>query len=330
MSMKKYTAALIGCGRIGFSWDFEKGRNKPAAHIGAVSENAHIRLVGAADTDIKQLHAVRTRYARIPLFKSGKELIKKTRPDMVIIATPDEHHIQDIELAASYGVRLILCEKPLATNLRDAMRGIRIAKKKGSMLIINHMRRFDPTLIALQQKIKRGIIGDIMLARALYVNGLLNNGTHTVDLLRWYMGDIAWVQGIENRHALFSHKNDYNADAMIGFRSGARGVIQSLDARQYYLFEQEFYGTKGMLSLKNLSLNIEKTPVQGQRLVHQKVIHFGDGNRSFFRSMMRHAVRCLDGVDVPRSTGEDGYRALQVLLAIRASIEAKGKKILIT
>ena len=55
MGRKKYTAALIGCGRIGYSLGNDKKREQPASHTMALNANRRINLVAACDTDQTRL-----------------------------------------------------------------------------------------------------------------------------------------------------------------------------------------------------------------------------------------------------------------------------------
>jgi len=57
------------------------------------------------------------------------------------VTTPVGSHAKLVMDAARAGVKGILCEKPLATNLPDAEEMIRICQEKGVKLAVNHMRR---------------------------------------------------------------------------------------------------------------------------------------------------------------------------------------------
>lgn len=333
--MKQYTAAVIGCGRIGFSWEFERGRAKPATHIGAFLENPRIKLIGAAE-----IHPGRRRRAakflrRIPVYRDAAELFKNSRPDIVAVATPDETHEKLSVLAAQRGAKLVICEKPLAADMETARAIVGAAQRAGVILLVNHMRRFDPTLTKLRQAIRNGVFGRIQKVNTLYVNGLLNNGTHAVDLLRWYLGEVNQVSGWFNPGTSFTHRGDSNIDGFLDFNGGARVALQSLEARNYYLFEQEFYGTKAAILIRNLGLDIHIIPTTPQsrlgsfyQLDYKNIRRFKrESRRSFFASMTNHAVQCLDGKVKPVSTGEDGLKALGVLLALRRSASAGGKMI---
>jgi predicted dehydrogenase len=202
------------------------------------------------------------------------------------------------------------------------------------MLLVNHMRRFDPALRKLGQDIRSGKFGSIQQVRCLYVNGLMNNGTHTVDLLRWYFGEVASVQGWKNGRAAFSHRDDVNVDGILTFKSGLRAHLQSLNVDDYYLFEQEYYGTKAAVFLRDLSLTATIVPatklgsITGlPELNRARAKTEGKKSRSYFREMARHAVACLDRRARPESTGEDARKALRILLALRKSAETRGSSV---
>jgi predicted dehydrogenase len=333
---KKYTAAVLGCGRIGFLWEFEGGRARPATHIAAFLKNPRIKLVGGVEVNAELRKMVTKHHPRVPVFADAKSLFRHVVPDIVSVASPDELHLPLVRQAAEAGVRLIICEKPIAPTVAEAEEIVRICKEKNVILLINHMRRFDPVLARLRVKIKEGLFGRIQQARCLYVNGLLNNGTHTIDLLRWYFGEVAWVMGFKNSDAVFTHKNDYNVDGIVSFKNGLRATLQSLNAKDYYLFEQEYYGTKGAIFARNLGLEISLASVKKKSVENSLPLldfkaakRFGNKKRSYFRSMAEHAVLCLDGKAKPASTGEDGLMDLKVLIALRKSAERHGEKILL-
>ena len=51
MAQKIYEAALVGCGRIGYSLGLDKKREQPASHTMALNDNSRIRLVAGCDRD---------------------------------------------------------------------------------------------------------------------------------------------------------------------------------------------------------------------------------------------------------------------------------------
>ena len=56
MAKKKYTAAVIGCGRIGYSLGLDKKREQPASHTMALKANKRIQIIAGCDKDINALN----------------------------------------------------------------------------------------------------------------------------------------------------------------------------------------------------------------------------------------------------------------------------------
>ena len=62
---------------------------------------------------------------------------------------------------AEQGVRAVYCEKPIATNVPDAERMVEACDKAGTLLVINHNRRFDSNYRRLRDLIASGGLGDL-------------------------------------------------------------------------------------------------------------------------------------------------------------------------
>jgi predicted dehydrogenase len=111
-------------------------------------------------------------------------------------------------------------------------------------------------------------------------------------------------------------------------------MIQSLP-KNYGFLNFYFYGTKGRFLIKNAGYTvqlcklIENKNYKNYFELSKPVIETGK-IRSFMAPMADHLVRCLDGLEEPLNTGEDGLAALKVVEALRKSAENDGKTIKIT
>lgn len=321
---------MIGCGRIGaevFNYRKEMG---PATHAGAYQGHPRIKLVGLVDTNQKKLNLASKYFPGISLFASAEEMFRNIKPDIVSVATHSDSHLPLVKLAAKFGTRAIVCEKPIAGSLKEAKEMIKICRENKSLLFINHQRRFDPLVREWRGRVKNGLIGDILQSNSFYCNGLFNNGTHIIDLLRFFLGEVDWLRAVTNEKTSWN-KNDKNVDALIRFKNGARVVLQSLP-KNYDFLDQYFYGSRGRIVIKDLNCQIEHRKLiksqyyQGYYQLFQKPRFYGK-IRSFMLSMADHIVNCLDGKEKPVSRGEDGLAALKILFALRKSAENKGQLI---
>jgi predicted dehydrogenase len=207
---------------------------------------------------------------------------------------------------------------------------IKICKENKSLLFINHQRRFDPLIQQWQKNIKNGLMGKIVQANCYYYNGLLNSGTHVIDLLIFFLGDAEWVRGFTNKQTSWK-KNDENIDALIKFKNGTLATLQTL-GKNYGLSDFHFYGEKGYFAIKNLGYEteykkaIENKYCKGFYQLSEKTEKQGKP-RSLMSSVVNHIVSCLDKKTKPVSQGEDGFKALKIIFALRESAKNQGKKI---
>lgn len=141
------------------------------------------------------------------------------RPDIGIvdICTPGGSHAE-IAIAAADAGKIVLCEKPLANSVPDAMRMLAAVQKAGVPNMICHNYRRVPAILLAQQVIKEGRIGRIRHFRGTYLqdwivdpafplvwrldksqagSGALGDiGSHVIDLARMLVGEITEVASI--------------------------------------------------------------------------------------------------------------------------------------
>ncbi|MDO8530232.1 MAG: Gfo/Idh/MocA family oxidoreductase [bacterium] len=309
--MKKYKAVVIGCGNIGAGeWLYPKNI-KPATHAGAYVKHPDITLVGLCDIDPEKLKKAGKFFPGVPLYHSAKKMLQEISPDIVSVSTHTDTHSQFVIMAARAGAKAVICEKPMASSIKKAESMVEICKEEKCLLFINHSRHFDDLLGKWQKKVRGGLLGRVARVEATYHNGFINNGTHMIDLLRWFLGEVKKVSGVYN--PLTSNpKRDKNIDALVYFKNGAKAVLQSVPQKQG-LTEWIFYGPKSSLSLKKLGMEI-----------HRKNTKIG-GQRSLMGQMVSHVIACLEKKERPISTGQDGLAVLKILFAVKKSAQHNGK-----
>lgn len=151
--------------------------------------------------------------------KSSAEDLIQSDIDIVVIATPGFAHREYVEMAAAAG-KHIICEKPVALNMDDALAIKQAAEKAGVMLQISFNHRNDPKFSTLKRVQEEGRIGTTVSAWArLYApssserwrkiqesghwrasfelsGGRINEFcSHTVNWLLWVLGTPKTVYG---------------------------------------------------------------------------------------------------------------------------------------
>lgn len=333
-----YKAVVIGCGWIGCGAGEDVLRAKPASHAEAFRAHPQTTLVGIADINKKNLSLAGRLYPEVETFSDAEEMLKKLQPDIVAIATDPDSHCKMVSIAARCGAKLIISEKPLAHNLKEARHAVASTKKSHSILLVNHTRRFDPLIrkyrdYARNVYVKDTFLGKICSAVGYYDKGVFHGGTHIVDLFRFFLGEIRWVSAVENK--LFPGvKGDINADALLGF-DGAVAALQIFNSSDYALSEINFFGDRGKLTLRRMAgIEVEGIGVGSshdfsayRELNYAKPLFIEGAKRSLLAPLVEHAVLCLEKKDRPVSTGEDALKVLEAIMAIRKSVKLDGKKV---
>ena len=294
----------IGTGRIGFSLEFDKRRKKPATHLGMWTSNRNVNLVGICDKKKINKNKLGKVIRNVRAYKNFEKMVKIERPEIVSIATWKDSHFRITNRCIDLGIKVIVLEKPLANNLKQAIKLSKKIKRKKVKVIVNHRRRFDKKIIELRKKIKQGMIGDIMQVSSYYVYGILTTGTHLIDTLRMLLVDVAGevkeVVGFKNNDNLFCPKDDLNIDGVMVFKNNLKATIQSLNMKKYDNFDIYIYGTKGKILISEIGRSgflfkvINSPEHEGFEELSNIPKHlFGPKPRDQFGKLAENAVDCL-------------------------------------
>lgn len=341
----KNSIALIGCGRIGFLLEYDPLRYKPCTHFGGATA-AGLQISHACDKNIERL----TKFAGISdipeenCFTDYRKLVQNVNPSMVIIASWTETHADIGILACQNGTRIIICEKPITSNLPDAKKLIKTAQKNNVDLIINHERRYDSRYRTVKKLLDNGRIGEIktvyasILTSGYYGNSdieegggpLLHDGTHMIDIIRYLFGEIQSVEGEIERNTREKGFED-RAIAWLKTENGIDVFLEAGGNRDYFAFELDISGTEGRIIIGNGYEHIFNS--RKSRLY----TGFKDlKEKSFpkiksincFKKVYDEAKTILNGTKIDISSqGSDGYKALEAIHAVYLSSHQNRKKI---
>jgi predicted dehydrogenase len=182
-----YRAGLIGCGGVSRS------------HSKGLQAAGNVELVALADVSAPNLQTAGDAYGIDRRYLDYREMLERERLDLVAVCTQAPQHAPIVIAAAEYGVRGVLCEKPIALTLEEADAMLAACARGGTRLAINHQTRMIPSTAVAERLIREGTIGELRVARMLDKGGrpagnsLMELVTHIFDLLRLYAGDPAWV-----------------------------------------------------------------------------------------------------------------------------------------
>lgn len=169
---------VIGTGRMG------------RRHIQVVKEMG-LELVGICDPMPEALVLAEKEQgiSKEIQFTDAAAMIKKLRPECVVIATTAPTHCEFTCLAAENGAKFILCEKPMAISMQQCDQMLEVCSKHGAKLAINHQMRFMDQYIEPKKLIYSPAYGGLASVTVVAGNfGIAMNGSHYIEMFR-YMTD---------------------------------------------------------------------------------------------------------------------------------------------
>ena len=328
-----YRAGIVGCGRIGCGFDDDPHRGYVSTHAGAYVRTPGVGLVALADVDQDKLSRYGDKFGVPHRYTDYLEMLDREQLDILSICTPNNTHLDLVRAAVERSVKAVFCEKPIADSLSAASEMIRLCAERKVLLMVDHQRRFDPFHQRISAFIRGGNLGRIQQVTCYYTAGVANTGSHLLDLLRFYLGDVMWVQGRHSRNPA-PNPQDPNLDAWLGFADGVVTAIQACDVRAYLIFEVSVLGTRGRLRVTSSGFDIEfEEARESERFAGYTELFPASppvspaGSHEFMLFAIAHLLECLRTGQEPICSGQDGRAALEVICALRESADADGRRI---
>ena len=188
-----------------------------AAFLPALRQTADAEVVAIASARMESAQSAASEFDVPHAYDDWEAMLAAHDFDLVCIATPTFLHAPQTLAAIEAGAH-VLCDKPTAMNADEAVRMLEAAETAGRIHMIDHELRFNPNRMRIAELIADGSLGeirhvDITNVGSTWANpasrpqddwwslaekggGRLGaNGSHQVDLLRWWLGEVAWVSG---------------------------------------------------------------------------------------------------------------------------------------
>jgi predicted dehydrogenase len=328
--------AVAGAGLIG-KRHIEEVEASPDAQLSAIVDP------GPAAPDLAEKFGV-------PLYQSLSELFERADPDGVILATPNQMHVDGGLECVAAGVPVIV-EKPIGDTVEGATRLVEAGERTGVPVLTGHHRNYSPIMAKAREIVHSGRLGSIVavVGTALFykpddyfdVGGgwrrepgggpILLNLIHEVNNLLSLVGDIVRVQAVTS-HATRGFPVEDTAAMVFTFANGALGTFLLSDAAasprsweqtarenaSYPSYDDEdcyhIAGTIGSLSVP--TMRVRAFP--GTRSWWEP---FGTSTASVDRSdplanQITHFAAVIRGEAQPICSGRDGLKTLKVVDAV--------------
>jgi predicted dehydrogenase len=286
----------------------------------------------------------------VPMYGSLAQLFEADKPDGVILATPNQLHVDGGLECVAAGVPVIV-EKPIGDTVEGAAKLVEAAEAAGVPLLTGHHRNYSPIMAKAREIVQSGMLGSIVavVGTALFYKPddyfdvgegwrrepgggpILLNLVHEVNNLQSLVGDVVRVQATTS-HATRGFEVEDTAAMVFTFANGALGTFLLSDAagspRSWEQTSQEntsyptypdedcyhLAGTQGSLSVPTMRLKV----YEGERSWWQP---FEESTVELERSdplanQIDHFAAVIRGEAEPICSGRDGLKTLQVVDAV--------------
>jgi len=260
-------------------------------------------------------------------YNNFQDFLKEDFDIIYIGSANHDHHWQVIE-AAKAG-KHILCEKPLALNFEQAEEMVKTCEENGVYLSINYVHRFHPLSVKVKEIIDKSLIGSVVNISASFNIDYEPNdnfrfdirksgggafrdlGTHMIDLLRYFGGEIVDIRGFIDKVVYKSEVDDFAA-AVVKFERGGYGYLNVSYNCKNSFNKIEIIGSHGSISLENI-VGAKRPP--GKLIIDLN----GEARKSFRKraNKQRHALKSLQKAmfshNPPQITGFDGLVNMKIM-----------------
>jgi predicted dehydrogenase len=309
-----------------------------AAYVGNLRSNPAVQFIGIADEDRERGEQFAAEF-NAPFIASYQSLIEQS--DAVIVCSENARHFPLVKMAAD-ARKHVLCEKPLATTLEDARAMVALCREKGVKLMTAFPMRFSTPLIEVKRTLDSGVLGRVYgcnttnqgscpkHVRGWFVDKELAGGgavadhtVHVTDVLRWFFQEEVVEVYAETNHILYADEAEVETGGLI-MLTFANGTFASIDCSWS---KPRYYPTWGGVSLELVS---EQGLVTADAFKQNITVYSHQHKRGLYnfwgsdadQAMIDEFVQAIQQDRDPAVTGEDGLRAVEVVLAAYQSADS--------
>ncbi len=241
---------IVGCGNI--AGIFDRARpltDLPYSHAGAYTRDNRFALTACVEPNEKRRNEFMEIWRVPEVFHSfGQVLNSESRFDIVSICSPTDCHAHDIDMALELRPRMIFCEKPVTPSAEETKRIVAKCAQLNVSLAVNYTRRWDPKILELQADIQSGHWGVLRSVVGYYNKGILNNGSHMLDLLYLLVGPMDVIKAGKPIYDFFT--NDPTIPVLMEGPHGVPVCLVCGHAEDYAVFDIPFVFSHGAVVLE--------------------------------------------------------------------------------
>lgn len=318
--------AVIGVGAMG------------SHHARVYSEMPGVELVGVADADARQAESVTKRYGG-QAYTDFRQMLEEQKPEAVTVVVPTIYHLEVALEIIRRGLHVMI-EKPIAFSVDEGQQIIDAAQRAGVHLMIGHIERFNPAVVALKAHLAGGELGRVFQidahrqgpfpARIADVGVVIDLAVHDLDVMRYVSGSEVVRVYAETERRIHSSREDL-LTGLVRLSDGAIGTLTINWLTPTKIRELYVTGERGMFRVDYLTQDLyfyENAVARGGEWDTLRVLRGVSEGR-----MIRHVVAKKEPLRAEQDaflaavrgeapvpvSGLDGLKALELAQAVVTS-----------
>jgi predicted dehydrogenase len=319
-------------------------------HLPEVLANPDAVLAGICDINEERVNELAKEF-NTKAYTDYKEMVQEPDIDAIVVAATNKLHAVMTIDALNAG-KHVLCEKPMATTLEDAQNMLDAAKKSGKQLMLGNNQRLEASHQKAREILASGKLGKILSFRTTFGHpgsedwaveglntwfykkdvaglGVLGDlGIHKLDLIRWLLDDdfdqvVAFADTLSKTYPNGKPIDvEDNAICVLRMKSGALGTMEASWSYAKENNSTTVYCQNGVLEIytdPEFPLVIHYNHEQGE---YYQLGKKSTNVEQLSSGVMDAFVGALEAGKTVPITGEDGYKALEIVMAAKKSADS--------
>jgi 1,5-anhydro-D-fructose reductase (1,5-anhydro-D-mannitol-forming) len=318
--------------RVG--WGFIGASTIAAEHmIAAVRAQPGHEVVAVASSSAERGRAFANRHVITAAYGSVQALLADPAVQAVYISTTNELHHAQVLAAAAAG-KHVLCEKPLALSLEDALAMVKACREAGVVMATNHHLRNAASHRKIRDLIREGAIGKPLFARvfhAVYLpphlqgwridkplaggGVILDITVHDADTLRFVLGaEPVEAVALSQSTAMVHDGLEDGVMAVLRFDNGMLAQLHDAFTVRHAGTGIEIHGEQGSIVGRNVMTQQPVGEIVLRTAAGEKAVPVAHEN--LYQRGVAAFCAAMRGEGAPAATAEDGVRSLATALAV--------------
>ncbi len=314
------------------------GLGRGHGHARRVVDSDRCELVSIADIVEQAAEEAAEELGADSWYKDYKAMLDAEDLDATIISTPNYLHAPMSLDCLDAGLD-VLVEKPMCNTMDEANEMVKRVEETGNKIYVGYNYRWKPSYQKIKELLDEEVVGKLLYANSVVKSWrtkkyyqvdwktkwetqgggvLMNQATHHLDSLSWWMGEAKMVIGYYE-NLFHDMEVEDTATGIIKFKSGATlNIMASTGIKGSTAPPFEFNGTKGALSFANGGLAVrDKEDDEWER------VEFSSEKVDTTMVQLDQFINSVINDDPPAVSAEDGRKALELSLAIYESSRQK-------